>query len=341
MNANPRTLQIHGSPHVFAAVGVDRIMRQVLLALLPAAAFSVYVFGLAALVVLLTAFGTCVLAEHALCRWSGRPTTVGDGSAALTGLLLGMTLPPGLPLWMVAVGSALSIGVGKALFGGLGANPFNPALVGRAILQAAFPVAMTTWVVPAGADRMTSLPSSTLAFPFVEPVYDAVTGPTPLLAWKAERLASSAADLAIGGVAGSVGETSALLLLLGGVYLVVRGVMGWRIPLTILSTVAVVSGLLHLVDPGRFASPLFMLLSGGLMLGAWFMATDMVGSPMTEAGGVVYGVVIGVLVVVIRTFGGMPEGVMYAVLLGNALTPLIDQWMRPRVFGVSRRRKAA
>jgi electron transport complex protein RnfD len=341
MTAARRTLQIHGSPHVFAAVGVDRIMRQVLLALLPGAAWSVYVFGLAALVVLLTAFGTCVLVEHVLCRWAGRPTTVGDGSAALTGLLLGMSLPPGLPLWMVAVGAALSIGVGKAVFGGLGANPFNPALVGRAILQAAFPVAMTTWVSPIGSGRMTSLPTSTLAFPFVEPAYDALSGPTPLLAWKAERIASSAADLAIGGVAGSVGETSALFLLAGGGYLVARGVMGWRIPLTILSTVAVMSGALHLVDPDRFASPLFMLLSGGLVLGAVFMATDMVGSPMTEAGGVVYGVVIGALVVVIRVFGGMPEGVMYAVLLGNALTPLIDQWMHPRVFGVSKRRSAA
>jgi electron transport complex protein RnfD len=252
-----------------------------------------------------------------------------------------LILPPGLPLWMTFVGGVISVGVGKSLFGGLGYNPFNPALVGRAILQAAFPVSMTSWVQSFTPGRFLSLPSSTLTLPFTEPIYDVVTGATPLAAWKFDRELAGTRDLAVGYINGSIGETSAALILLGGLYLVLRNMMSWRIPVAILATVAAFSGVLHLIDPARYASPWFMLFSGGLMLGAVFMATDMVSSPMTPKGCWIYGVLIGALVVVIRVWGGMPEGVMYAILLGNALTPHIDDLVRPKVYGTSRREKSA
>lgn len=329
-----RTLVIRSSPHIRSGSSVDAIMFHVVVALLPVSAFAVYAFGLTAATTLGMAVVSCVLAEALLGRLTEQGAdTLGDWSAVVTGLLYGLTLPPGLPLWMVAVGGFLAMGVGKLLFGGLGANPFNPALVGRAILQAAFPVAMTTWLPAFGDGRFTGLPGSALAAPFCEPTYDAVSGPTPLSAWKFDGAVSEAGELALGYVSGSTGETCAALILLGGAYLVARRMMSWRIPLAILATVAVLSALLHAVDPQRYASAPFMLFSGGLMLGAVFMATDLVSSPMTHLGGIVYGVVIGLLVVVIRAWGGMPEGVMYAILLGNALTPLIDQRIQPRVYG--------
>jgi electron transport complex protein RnfD len=327
-----KTLEIRSSPHIGSGNSVDRIMFHVVLALVPVSAYSIYAFGLTSLLTLLTAITSCVVTEHLLCRLNGRATTVGDWSVVITGLLLGLTLPPGIPLWMVAVGGVIAIGLGKFLFGGLGYNPFNPALVGRAVLQATFPVALTSWpTMP--ADRFSSLPTSTLAWPFVEPTYDAISGATPLAAWKFEQEATATADLLFGSTSGSTGETCAILILLGGIYLAVRRMMSWHIPVAILLTVAMFSGILHLADPTTYAGPLFMLLSGGLMLGAMFMATDMVGSPMTRKGCVIYGVLIGLLVVVIRVWGGMPEGVMYAILLGNAAAPHIDHLVQPRVYG--------
>lgn len=337
MSGLDKTLQVSSSPHVRKGKSVDRIMLEVVLALLPAAFFAVWSFGIGALLTLLTATGAAILAEHLACRLMGRPSTVRDGSALLTGFLFGLTLPPGLALWMVVVGSFISIFIGKALFGGLGYNPFNPALVGRAVMQATFPVAMTTWVPAMAPGRFTSLPSTTLAWPLTQPVVDVVSGATPLAAWKFSHQATEAGDLFLGSTMGSAGETSALLILLGGAWLVGRKVMGWRIPVSILATVAVVSGALWLWDPSTYASPLFHLFSGGLMLGAVFMATDMVGSPMTNLGVVLYGILIGVLVVVIRTWAGMPEGVMYAVLLGNAVAPHLDNLIKPRVYGTSRK----
>lgn len=340
MSGLDKTLLVSSSPHVRKGRAVDRIMFEVMLALLPAVAWSLWSFGLGALFTLLTAIAASVLAEHLACRMVGRPSTVRDGSAMLTGLLFGLTLPPGLALWMVVVGAFIAIFLGKALFGGLGYNPFNPALVGRAVMQATFPVAMTTWVASTAPERFTRLPSTTLAWPLTQPVVDVVSGPTPLSAWKFSHQATDAADLFMGSTMGSAGETSAPLILLGGVYLVGRKVMGWRIPVTILATVAVVSGALWLWDPTTYASPWFHLFSGGLMLGAVFMATDMVGSPMTHTGVVLYGILIGVLVVVIRTWAGMPEGVMYAILLGNALAPHLDRLIQPRVYGTTRKGKA-
>mgnify|MGYP002635942372 CR=1 FL=1 len=333
----PRTLEIASSPHVAKGHDVSTIMFNVVLAMLPVAAFAVYLFGLTALLGLLVATLSCVLTEAAVCRFSGRPLSVGDGSAVITGLLYGLTLPPGLPLWMVAAGGILAILVGKAAFGGLGANPFNPALVGRALLQAAFPVAMTSWVVARDPARFTSLPSSTLTLPLTEPVYDSVAGATPLGAWKFEQISTDSVDLLLGLSSGSSGETCAVLVLAGGLYLAVRGMLNWRIPVAILATVGLFAAALQLADPELYPGAAHHLLSGGLMLGAVFMATDMVGSPMTHTGCVLYGALIGVLVVVIRTWGGMSEGVMYAILLGNAVAPHLDKAIRPRVYGTPKR----
>lgn len=338
MKAPGKTLQIGSSPHIRAGHSTDKIMLDVVLALLPVTAFAVYAFGLAALLTLATAIASCVATERVACWLRGRPSTLGDWSVVITGLLYGLTLPPGLPLWMTAVGGMIGVGVAKSLFGGLGYNAFNPALVGRAILQAAFPIPMTTWMATTAPDRFISLPSSTLAPPLAKPTYDAVTGATPLSAWKFDKVAAETPDLFAGLTTGSVGETAAWLILLGGVYLVARNRMNWRIPASILGSVFVFSGLLYLLDPATYASPVFMLFSGGLMLGAVFMASDMVGSPITNAGTVLYGVLIALLVVVIRTWGGMPEGVMYAILLGNAVAPHVDNWIQPRVYGTRPRR---
>jgi len=328
-----RTLEIRTSPHIVSGYDVDTIMFNVVLALLPTTAFAVYAFGLSALLTLLMALASCLATERLACRLAGRDSTLGDWSVAITGLLYGLTLPPGLPLWMVAVGGVVAVGLGKAIFGGLGCNPFNPALVGRAFLQAAFPVSMTSWIPAFGAGRFASLPATSLTPPFAQAVSDGVTSATPLALWKFEGQLTDSFDLAMGSIAGSTGETGSLLILAGGVYLVARNMMSWRIPVAIFATVAAASGALHLLDPQAYAPPLFMLLSGGLVLGAVFMATDMVGSPMTGTGCLIYGTLIGLLVVVIRVWGGMPEGVMYAILLGNALTPHLDLLVRPRRYG--------
>jgi Na+-translocating ferredoxin:NAD+ oxidoreductase subunit D len=330
-----KTLEIRSSPHIASGASTDSIMFNVFLALVPTTGYAVYLFGFAAAITLLVAVVSCVATEHFLVLMSGKRTTVSDWSAAVTGLLYGLTLPPGLPIWMVIVGGFLGIGVAKTLFGGLGYNCFNPALVGRALLQAAFPAAMTTWTSSA-ADRFTSLPASTLTWPFSQPVYDAISSATPLSQWQFDQVRTDTWDLFVGSIAGSTGETSACLILLGGVYLAVRRMLNWRIPLAVLGTVALLSALLQWMDPSRSAGPLFMLFSGGLMLGAVFMATDMVASPMTHAGCLLYGGLIGLLVFVIRVWGGMPEGVMYAILLGNAVSPHIDRWIQPSVYGTRR-----
>ncbi len=331
-----RTLEIRTSPHVLSGYSVDAIMFNVVLALLPVTLFAVYAFGMAALLTLVTALASCLVTEELVCRGSGRESSLGDWSVAITGLLYGLTLPPGLPLWMTAVGGVVSVALGKALFGGLGANPFNPALVGRAFLQAAFPAAMTTWHPAFAAERFTSVPASTLTPPFSQALVDGVTAATPLALWKFDGQATEIGELALGFIGGSTGETSAALILLGGAYLAARNMMSWRIPAAIFGVVALVSGALHLLDPGRFASPGFMLFSGGLVLGATFMATDMVSSPVGLRASLAYGALIGLLVVVIRTWGGMPEGVMYAILLGNAASPLLDRWLQPRPYGAPR-----
>lgn len=329
-------LEIGSSPHVSSGASVDVIMRNVFVALLPVCAFSIYAFGIAAALVLATATLTCVVTEHVICRLNNKPTTIGDWSVAITGLLYGLTLPPDLPLWMVAIGAIFAVAVGKALFGGLGCNAFNPALVGRAFLQAAFPQAMTHWSLPLAADRFTDIPGSVLAFPFAEPAYDAVTAATPLARMKFEAIQAENSELLWGMTSGSAGETCAALIFIGGVYLVARNMMNWRIPVSIMLTVALITWVFMQIDPAVYPRPSFMLFSGGLMLGAVFMATDMVASPITNAGCWLYGFLIGGLVVVIRFWGGMPEGVMYAILLANAVSPHIDRLIQPRVFGTGK-----
>ncbi len=331
-----KTLHISTSPHIKQAVTTDEIMRNVVYALLPVAAFAVYSFGFNALLVIVTATASTVLTEHLLCRVSGQESTVSDWSAAITGLLLGLILPPTFPLWMTFAGGVLSIALGKFIFGGLGYNVFNPALVGRAVLQAAFPVAITTWFPAFADDRFSAVAGSVLTLPFMEPVYDATTGATPLSAFKFDNVTAETSDLALGLISGSTGETCAVLILLGGAYLVARNMMNWRIPAAILATVYGLSGIFHLIDPQAYPDPLFMLFSGGLMLGAVFMATDMVASPITPMGATLYGILIGLLVVVIRLWGGLPEGVMYAILLANAASPHIDNLIRPRVYGTQK-----
>ncbi len=337
MKSISKTLEIRTSPHINSAVTTDIIMRNVVFALFPIVVFSIYAFGLAALLVISVATISCVFTEYLICRLTKSDSTLNDWSAIITGLLFGLTLPPGFPLWMVATGGFIAIGLGKVLFGGLGFNTFNPALVGRAFLQAAFPVAITTWHPAFLADRFINLPSSTLALPFMQPGLDAVTGATPLGALKFDDQGTEIYNLAFGFTGGSVGETCAILILIGGIYLAFRKMLDWKIPIVIFITVSAFSGTLHLIDPQEYPSAVFMLFSGGLMLGAVFMATDMVSSPMTTRGVFVYGILIGVLVVVIRIWGGLPEGVMYAILFANGCTPLINWISQPRVYGTKKK----
>jgi electron transport complex protein RnfD len=315
-------------------VDTPAIMRHVIYALLPATAMGVYYFGLSALLVILTCIAVCVITEWAFTGRQGwHESPVADGSAVVTGLLLALTLPPGLPLWMAAVGAWVAIVFGKLIFGGLGQNVFNPSLTGRAFLQASFPVALTTWAPPMQLDDFLSLRGDTFALPFTRAEFDGISAATPLAQMKFEQQLTDLTSLATGAIPGSLGETSAILLLLGGVYLAWRRFLDWRIPVGIFLTVLLFASGLHLVDAVRFPAGMQHLLSGGLMLGAIYMATDPVSSPVTAAGSWIFAIGIGVLVVLIRQFGGLPEGVMYAILLMNAATPLIDRVTQPKVYG--------
>jgi len=344
-----RPVEIRTSPHVRKAITVDQIMRNVVYALLPICAWSVWQFGISALLLILTTVVSCLLTETFFCWMSKRDNTVRDFSVVITGLLLALTLPPGFPLWMAAVAGFMAIGLGKSLFGGLGFNVMNPALVGRAFVQAAFPVAITTWTPSFLPARFVEIIPSTLALPFMSPVattewaaeraVDGFTGATPLALHKFEQLSTSTSDLLFGMAAGSAGETAALLIFICGLYLIARRMMDWRISAGVFVGVLATSLPFWLLDPGHYPTPWFMLFSGGLMLGAMFMATDMVASPVTPAGIWLYGAVIGFLTVIIRLFGGLTEGVMYAILLANALSPLIASVTQPRVYGVSRKEK--
>jgi Na+-translocating ferredoxin:NAD+ oxidoreductase subunit D len=331
VDSGGRPLTVTASPHLKGRDSVPAIMWNVVASMVPLLVASAYFFGVSALLVTAASVAGAVATEH----WLGRRGTLADGSAAITGILLGLTLPAGMPLWMAALGGVFAIGVGKLLFGGLGYNIFNPALLGRAFLQAAFPVAITTWPRPGGG--FWSLAGDNFALPFLSArVADGTTAATPLGLMKFEHQLTPVADLFIGSTGGSVGETSALLILLCGGYLALRRYLDWRIPASILLTVAVFQGILHVIAPDRFATATFMLFSGGLMLGAVYMATDMVTAPVTKLGRWVFGLGIGVLVVVIRVWGGLPEGVMYAILLMNAMVPFINRATQPRVFGTRR-----
>lgn len=336
-------IELRAAPHQHSGHSVPTIMRNVVYSMLPICGFSVWQYGLSALALLLTVTATCLATERLLNR---NANTLGDWSAAITGILLGLTLPPAFPLWMAIVAGFVAIAIGKAIFGGLGHNPFNPALVGRAFVQAAFPVAITTWVPAFSANRFSEFVPTTFTAPLMIPPdiagwvkqqgVDAFTGATPLARWKFENVTASAHDLLTGAVTASAGETSALLILACGAYLAIRKFMDWRIPVAVLGSAALTAWAFQIYDPAHYPAPIFVMLSGGLMLGAIYMATDMATSPVTPVGVWIYGIIIGVMTVIIRYFGGLTEGVMYAILLGNALTPLIDQYTQPRVYGTGK-----
>lgn len=336
MSTTAPRLLLSTSPFLKQTQDTAWIMWQVNYALAPVVLASIWFFGPVALLVIAASTTGALLPEWLLSRSKGeRPGTLANGSAVITGVLLGLTLPPAIPLWIAFVGGFVAIAMGKLMFGGLGANIFNPALLGRAFLQAAFPVAVTTWSAP--GQGLLLVEGSTLTPPFLKSNVDAVSAATPLASMKFDGAVTEIGSLLFGSTAGSLGETSAALILLCGVYLAARNVLNWRIPFAIVLTVGLFAGVLHLFDPSSYASPAFHLLGGGLMLGAVFMATDPVTSPITQRGAWVFGVGIGVLVVVIRTFGGLPEGVMYAILLMNGVTPLINRATQPRTFGTSKR----
>lgn len=339
------------APHVKKPQDVPMIMRNVVYALLPIVAYAVYQFGISVLALVIVTTLACLGTEHFFGWMGGKPNTLGDWSSTITGILLALTLPPGFPLWMAAVAGIAGVGIGKAVFGGIGYNVFNPALVGRAFVQAAFPVAITTWTPAFFTGRFTEFVPSSLTLPFLIPpetsewvkqvAVDGFTGATPLALSKFQHITTDPFALYTGTVAGSAGETSALLILVCGMYLVIRKMMDWRIPAWLFVGVIVTSGVLHLINPDKNPDPLFMLFSGGLMLGAMFMASDMVGSPLTPRGVMIYGLLIGTLTVVIRVYGSLSEGIMYAILLGNASTPLIDAITQPRLFGAKPKGKSA
>ncbi|MGW8311808.1 MAG: RnfABCDGE type electron transport complex subunit D [Desulfuromonadales bacterium] len=326
MSPVSQQLYLSSSPHIHSGETTARVMRAVLYSLIPACGVAVYFFGMPALAVLLIATLGCVATEAVCQRLMGQPVTIADGSAAITGVLLALNLPPTSPWWLTLLGAVIAIAVGKQVYGGLGANPFNPALVARVVLLISFPVQMTTWSAPAP----------------VGSGLDLVTTATPLGAWKnavmltgklPESMQGGTIDYFLGNMPGCIGEVSALALLLGAAYLFYRRILTWHIPTSFIGTVFLLAGLFWLISPEKYPSPVFHLLTGGLVLGAFYMATDMVTTPVSTRGMLLFGAGCGVLTVLIRLFGGYPEGVSFAILLMNGATPLIDRYLRPRTFG--------
>ena len=317
------------SPHAHGTDTVERNMYGVMIALVPALLVSFFYFGIGSAIVCAVSVAACVFFEWAITKYLlHKEPTITDGSAILTGLLLGFNLPSNLPLWIIIIGALVAIGIGKMTFGGLGCNPFNPALVGRCFLLVSFPAQMTTWPV---VGQLTSYA-------------DAATGATPLSIMKTaiktgdasvlDNLPSSL-NMLLGNVpdgAGTIGEVCALALIIGLCYMLWKRIITWHIPLSIIGTVFVFCALLHIANP-IYANPFAEILSGGLMLGVIFMATDYVTSPMTAKGQIIYGVCIGLLTVIIRNWGSYPEGMSFAILIMNAFTPLINTYVKPKRFG--------
>jgi Na+-translocating ferredoxin:NAD+ oxidoreductase subunit D len=313
---------ITASPHVFASTTTQRIMLAVIVTLIPAAVMGVLYFG--ARVLLLYAVGIAVsMATEAVVKIArGRDwRSITDGSAALTGLLLVMVLPPTISPILVGLASVVAIFIGKEVFGGLGANIFNPALVGRAFLSASYPVQITNYTDPRPV------------FSFLTSGTDAATSATPLSAARFEGVRVDNLDLFFGQIGGSIGETSTLFLLIGGIALLAMRLINWQLVVSYLGTVFALGGIFYLIDPGTYPDPVFHLLSGSLMIAAFYMATDMVTSPITKVGQAIFGVGAGIIVIVIRLFGGFPEGVMYSILLMNAVTPIINRYTNTTTFG--------
>lgn len=323
---------VSASPHVHSDRTSKKLMYDVVIALIPAFLVSLYIFGIGAFIVTAVAVASCIIFEYLIQKYLLKTSvTIGDGSALITGILLAFNLPSNLPIWMIIVGSLVAIGVAKSSFGGLGFNIFNPALVGRVFLLVSFPVQMTTWPTPI-ENQMN--------------IVDAVSGATPLSIIKEGLLFGetmtdlsskipSYIDMFLGLTGGSLGETSVFALLLGGIYLIARRVISWHIPVMMLLSIGLVSGIFWLVNAEQYADPMIHLLSGGAVLGAFYMATDLVTSPMTKKGMIVFAVSIGIITVLIRIFGAYPEGVSFAIIIMNAFVPLINKYFKPRRFGVN------
>ncbi|MBI5561385.1 MAG: RnfABCDGE type electron transport complex subunit D [Deltaproteobacteria bacterium] len=312
-----KKLIVASSPHFLADESIPKIMHTVSMALIPACAASVYFFGWRALLLILVCVGTSLLTEYGFQKMRNKPVKIYDGSAIITGILLALTLPSNFSVFGAILASFFAKGIGKQLFGGLGFNIFNPALLGRAFLMATYPVFMTTWVEPRTVAR----------------AVDAVSAATPLALMKFEGKLTPLLDLLIGSTSGSLGETSAIAILIGGLYLRYKGYINWKLPLGYLGAMAAFGGIFWLYNPAKYPNPLFHVLAGGAMLGAWFMVTDMVTSPVTPIGQWIFAIAGGIMAVVIRLWGGLPEGVMYSILFMNAFVPLINKHTRPRVFG--------
>ena len=318
-------LIVSSSPHISSPVKTKNIMLDVIIALIPSLIASIYFFGPRAAVVVIASVATCVIAEYICRKVMKREQTIGDLSAVVTGILLAFNLPSNLPLWIIIIGALVAIGIGKMTFGGLGCNPFNPALVGRIFLLISFPVQMTSWPVTGQWASYTD--AETAATPLAL-MKQAVHGDANALSQLPDTM-----SLFLGNNPGCIGEISALALLIGLVYMLWKKIISWHIPVSIIATVFVFSGLMHLANPVAYASPFVHLFTGGLMLGAIFMATDYVTSPMTHKGMIIYGVAIGFLTVVIRLFGAYPEGMSFAIFIMNAFTPLINTYCKPKRFG--------
>jgi len=323
-----KKLLLSSSPHVHCGESIPIVMYNVFIALLPATIVGIYVFGMPALEIVLISCITAILTEYLWQKVFNKKITAFDGSALVTGLLLAMNLPAASPWWVAVLGSFIAIIIGKQVFGGLGHNPFNPALVARVFLLISFPVQMTKWMKPV------------LDKSFLSP--DIITEATPLGLVKEEVMlhgklvtakSLSLFDLFVGNVGGCIGEVSALALIAGGIYLIYRGYVRWHIPVSFILSVFIITGIMWLINPNIYINPLFHVFSGGLMLGAFFMATDMVTSPITEKGMIIFGIGCGILTAVIRLWGGYPEGVSFAILLMNACVPIIDRYIKPKKFG--------
>ena len=323
-------LNISPSPHAHGKETTRKLMFGVVVALMPAFFASVFYFGIGALIVTATSVTSCIVFEYLIQRFIlKKPISITDGSALVTGLLLAFNLPSNIPVFIIVIGSLVAIGIAKMTFGGLGNNPFNPALVGRVFMLISFPVQMTSWPVPAGISSGYT---------------DAITGATPLAVIKegiknGESLSQlmekvpTTVQMLIGKMGGSIGEVAALALMIGFAYLLYRKIITWHIPVSVIGSVAVFTSILWLVNPESNADPVFHLLSGGLMLGAIFMATDYVTSPMNPKAMIIYGCGIGVLTVIIRVWGAYPEGVSFAILIMNAFVPLMNAYIKPKRFG--------
>ncbi|MFW5774442.1 MAG: RnfABCDGE type electron transport complex subunit D [Tangfeifania sp.] len=323
-----KLLTVSPSPHVHSDDSTRKIMYRVVYALIPALIWSVFVFGLDALRVTAIAIISCLALEYIIQKYMMKvKPSIHDGSAMVTGILLAFNVPSNIPWWIIVIGAIAAIGIGKLSFGGLGSNIFNPALVGRVFLLISFPVQMTTWPITRQTETVDAVSAATpLAL-----IKEGITSGTPVSQLMQEM--PSAPDMLLGTVSGSLGEISALMLILGGLYMLYKKVITWEIPVSILGSVAAIAAVFWLVDPQSYVNPVYHLLTGGLMLGAIYMATDMVSSPMTSKGQLIYGVGIGTITILIRLFGAYPEGISFGILIMNAFTPLINNYVKPKRFG--------